>query len=287
MVSIDPYINETTRFAHVILPPTSPLERSHYDAALANFAVRNIAKYSPPLFERAADARHDWEICLGLWTRMRVPRLLRAATDFALGKLGPEGIIDAALRIGPHRLTLAKLRAAPHGLDLGPLEPRLPERLNTRDRAVHLAPRVFLDDVPRLAARFATPPNGLVMIGRRDLRSNNSWMHNSERLVKGPARCTLLVHPADAAARGLVDGATAKVSTATGAIELPVETTDSMMPGVVSVPHGWGHARKGVKLRVAAKSPGVSINDVIDPSRVDELSGTSALSGQPVEVTPA
>jgi anaerobic selenocysteine-containing dehydrogenase len=287
MVSIDPYVNETTRFAHVILPPTSPLERSHYDAALAAFAVRNIAKYSPPLFARGDDQRHDWEICLGLWTRMRVPGLVRWPVDKLLGKLGPEGIIDAALRFGPHRLSLAKLRAAPHGLDLGPLEPRLPKRLGTRDRAVHLAPRVYLDDLTRLAKRYAAPSSGLVMIGRRDLRSNNSWMHNSERLVKGPARCTLLVHPDDAAARGLADGGTAKVSTATGSIELPVETTDTMMPGVVSVPHGWGHGRAGVKLRVAARTPGVSINDVIDPARIDELSGTSALSGQPVEVTRA
>jgi anaerobic selenocysteine-containing dehydrogenase len=287
MVSIDPYINETTRLAHVILPPTSPLERSHYDAALAAFSVRNIAKYSPPLFERAHDARHDWEICLALWTRMRIPGPLRGVAGKVLGKIGPEGIIDAALRIGPHRLTLGKLRAAPHGLDLGALEPRLPKRLGTKDRAVHLAPHVYLDDLARLATRYAKEPRGLVMIGRRDLRSNNSWMHNSERLVKGPARCTLLVHPDDAAARGLVDGANAKVSTATGAIELPVETTDAMMPGVVSVPHGWGHGRAGVKLRVAAKAPGVSINDIIDPARVDELSGTSALSGQPVEVSRA
>ena len=283
MVSIDPYINETTRLAHVILPPTGPLQRSHYDAALAAFSVRNIAKYSPPLFPRRADQRHDWEICLGLWTRMKVPAMLRGLTDTVLGKLGPEAIVDAALRVGPHKLSLGKLERAPHGLDLGPLEPRLPARLGTRDKAVHLAPSVFLADIARLAAR--PTPQGLVMIGRRDLRSNNSWMHNSARLVKGPPRCTILVHPDDAAARGLVDGGTAKVTTATGAIELPVETTDAMMPGVVSVPHGWGHARKGVKLSVAATAPGVSINDIIDPARVDELSGTSALSGQPVEVS--
>jgi anaerobic selenocysteine-containing dehydrogenase len=285
MVSIDPYINETTRFAHVILPPTSPLERSHYDVALALFAVRNTAKYSPPLFERAADQRHDWEICLGLWTRLQVPRLARAVAGKLLGWLGPETVLDAGLRAGPHRLSLAKLKAAPHGLDLGPLEPRLPKRLDTADGKVHLAPRVFLDDLGRLEAK--AQPKGLVMIGRRDLRSNNSWMHNSERLVKGPTRCTLLVHPDDAAARGLTDGALARVTSTTGAIELPVETTDTMMPGVVSVPHGWGHGRAGVKLSVAAKAPGVSINDVIDPSRVDELSGTAALTGQPVEVTRA
>jgi anaerobic selenocysteine-containing dehydrogenase len=284
MVSIDPYMNETTRLAHVILPPASALERSHYDAALAAVSVRNVAKYSPPVFERSADARHDWEIAIGLWTRLVLPRLARRATEAVLGRLGPESIIDAALRIGPHKLSLAKLRAAPHGIDLGPLEPRLPRRLNTRDRKVELASHVYLADLPRLDR---TTPTGLVMIGRRHLRSNNSWLHNSERLVKGPPRCTLLVHPDDAAARGLANGSTARVSTASGTIELPVEVTDSMMPGVVSVPHGWGHGKAGVRLSVASRVPGASINDVIDPARIDTLSGTSALSGQPVEVTPA
>jgi len=304
MVSIDPYINETTRFAHVILPPTSPLERSHYDAALNAFAVRNIAKYSPPLFERGADERHDWEIMAGLFTRLKLPgdpgagrgsRLLHLgsrATEKLLGKLGPEAIIDIALRTGPYglrrgrkALSLAKLRDQPHGVDLGPLESRLPGRLGTRDRKVNVAPKVYLDDLMRLARRFAQPDTGLVMIGRRHLRSNNSWMHNSERLVKGPPRCTLMIHPDDAAQRGLVDGGTARVASTKGAIELQVEITDTMMPGVVSVPHGWGHGRRGVKLRVAASVPGASVNDVIDSSRIDELSGTSALTGQPVEVT--
>jgi len=285
MMSIDPYLNETTRFAHVILPPTSPLERSHYDVALAAFSVRNVAKYSPPMFPRAADARHDWEICIGLWTRLaQVPRLARAAVERALAKLGPEAIIDVGLRLGPYKLSMAKLRAAPHGLDLGSLVPRLPHRLGTRDRKIELAPQVYLDDLPRLARSRA---DRLVMIGRRDLRSNNSWLHNSERLVKGPPRCTLLVHPDDAAARGLADGAIARVATEAGTIELPVEITDAMMPGVVSVPHGWGHGRAGARLSVAARVPGASVNDIIDPARVDALSGTSALSGQPVEVTPA
>lgn len=282
MVSIDPYLNETTRFAHVILPPTSPLERSHYDVALAAFSVRNIAKYSPPLFERAADQRHDWEIYAALWARLKLPAGSWLA-ERALGKLGPEAILDLGLRIGPHRLSLKKLVADPHGLDLGALEPRFPKRLGTRDKKVQLAPKVYLDDLPRLERAGA--PQGLVMIGRRHLRSNNSWLHNSERLVKGPPRCTVMMHPADAAARGLSDGATAKVASARGTIELPVEITDAMMPGVVSVPHGWGHGRKGVRLRVASSVPGASINDVIDPERIDALSGTSALSGQPVEVS--
>jgi len=291
MVSIDPYINETTRFAHVILPPTSPLERSHYDAALNAFAVRNIAKYTPPLFERAADARHDWEICAALWTRLSAVRRLgrgRKLVDRAIARLGPEAILEVALRAGPHRLSLAKLREAPHGIDLGALEPRLPERLGHKDRQVHLAPPELVADLARLEKRHATPSNGsLVLIGRRHLRSNNSWMHNSERLVKGPERCTLLIHPDDAAARGLVDGGRAKVSTRAGAIELPVEVSDAMMRGVVSIPHGWGHTRKDTRLRVASAHAGASINDVIDPAVIDELSGTSALTGQTVEVARA
>jgi anaerobic selenocysteine-containing dehydrogenase len=295
MVSIDPYLNETTRFAHVILPPTSPLERSHYDAALFAFAVRNVAKYSPPLFPRAADERHDWEICMGLLARLRVPSIARALAERVLGKLGPEPVIDLALRSGPHGvlkkglqgLTLAKLRSQPHGIDLGPLVPRLPGRLSTPAKKLQLAPAIYINDLARLDRSVAATRDALVMIGRRHLRSNNSWMHNSERLVKGPARCTVMIHPDDARARGLVDGGQARVATASGAIEVPVEVTDEIMPGVVSVPHGWGHARRGVQLRVATKVPGASVNDILDPTRIDELTGTSALTGQPVEVTPA
>lgn len=295
MVSIDPYMNETTRLAHVILPPTSALERSHYDVALNAFAVRNIAKYSPPLFERGANERHDWEICLGLMTRLRLPSAARGLAEKVLGKLGPEAILEIALRTGPwgvvrrgwKGLSLGKLRREPHGIDLGALESRLPARLATRDKKLHLAPDIYVRDLPRLEARYAAPARELVMIGRRHLRSNNSWMHNSERLVKGPPRCTLMIHPDDAAQRGLADGGQAKVATHVGAIVVPVEVTDTMMPGVVSVPHGWGHGRSGVRLSIASQVPGESVNDVIDPARIDALTGTSALSGQPVEVTPA
>jgi len=282
MVSVDPYLNATTRLAHVILPPTSVLERSHYDVALAAFSVRNVAKYSAPVFARGPDQRHDWEIYAELFARLKLPIGARLAAK-AISAVGPEGVLAAALRIGPHKLTMAQLRDAPHGIDLGPLQPRLPERLGTKDKQVDVAPQVYLDDLPRLER--AAQPAGLVMIGRRHLRSNNSWLHNSERLVKGPVRCTVLMHPDDAAQRGLADGATAKVTTGRGSIELPVEITDAMMKGVVSVPHGWGHAREGVRLRVATSVPGASINDIIDPARVDALSGTSALSGQPVEVS--
>lgn len=288
MVSIDPYMNATTRLADVILPPASVLERSHYDAALNAFAVRNVAKYAPPTFARPAHARHDWEICLALWRRLGAASKLGPAgrlVERVLGKLGPEAIVDLALRAGPHRLSLNKLRVAPHGLDLGPLEPRLPGRLRTADHKVHLAPAAYLADLARLTAHHAAAPaTGLILIGRRHLRSNNSWMHNSERLTKGPARCTLLIHPDDAAARGLAEGGIAKVSTARGAIDLPIEISDAIMPGVVSVPHGWGHGRAGIRLRVASATPGESVNDILDPALIDELSGTSALTGQRVDV---
>jgi anaerobic selenocysteine-containing dehydrogenase len=293
MVSIDPYLNETTRLAHVILPPTSSLERAHYDLALGAFAVRNVAKYSPPLFPRAADERHDWEICLALLARLELPALGRGLAERLLGKLGPEAVLEVALRTGPHGLrrgraglSLARLRAAPHGIDLGPLESRLPKRLATKDKKVHLAPALYLADATRLA-KLETRDASLLMIGRRHLRSNNSWMHNSERLVKGPPRCTLMIHPDDAAVRGLVDGGQARVRSASARAEvitLPVEVTDTVMPGVVSVPHGWGHGRPGVRLQVAATVPGVNVNSVIDPARIDTLTGTSALTGQPVEV---
>jgi anaerobic selenocysteine-containing dehydrogenase len=279
----------------VILPPTSVLGRTHYDAALFALAVRNVAKYSDALFPRGAEERHDWEICLGLLTRLQLPALGRGLVERLLGKLTPEAIVDLSLRTGPYGvlkkglqgLSLAKLRQHPHGIDLGALEPRLPKRLATHDKKIQLAPALYINDLPRLDKVFAEPPSELVMIGRRHLRSNNSWMHNSERLVKGPPRCTLMIHPDDAAARGVVDGGNARIATATGAIEVPVEVTDSIMRGVVSVPHGWGHNRRGAKLRVAETAPGASVNDVIDPARIDALTGTSALTGQPVEITPA
>jgi anaerobic selenocysteine-containing dehydrogenase len=214
-------------------------------------------------------------------------RLGRAARwiERLAGKLGPEAILELALWLGPHDLSLARLKAAPHGIDLGPLERRLPQRLRTPDRRIELAPAAYLNDLARLD-RLA-PADGLVLIGRRHLRSNNSWMHNSARLVKGPERCTLMIHPDDAARRSIVDGGLANVAIRERSIVVPVEVTDGIMPGVVSIPHGWGHGRAGVAMRVAAAHPGQSVNDILDPAVSDELSGTSALSGQRVEVTRA
>lgn len=300
LVCVDPYLNETTRHADVILPPTSPLQRSHFDLALLSYAVRNGAKYAPAVFPKGDDERHDWEICLELLTRLGLPGFgLGAFGPLAgkvlapvLKKLGPEGILDLALRAGPHGLrkgrhglSLKRLRAEPHGVDLGPLERRLPERLRTRTGRVDAAPPRIIADLGRLRAKLAEPAPGLVLIGRRQLRSNNSWCHNSQRLVKGKPRCTLLVHPQDAAARGLVDGDLATLTSRVGEVSVPVEVSDAMMPGVVSLPHGWGHGREGTRLRVAAQVPGVSANDVTDDAFYDALSGNAAFSGVAVELT--
>ncbi len=297
MVSVDFYLNETTRLAHLVLPPTFALERDHYDLVFHLLAVRNTAKYSPPLFAKPAGALHDWEILLELATRLeaaRGRRLRAAMTRLALRRLGPTGIVAGLLRAGPfgagwrpwsRGLTLGRLRRATHGLDLGPLEPCLPERLYTEDRRLRLAPERFLRDLERL--KLGAPPRGLVLVGRRDLRSNNSWMHNCERLVKGRDRCSLLMHPEDAAARGLVQGQRVTVASRVSQVEVPVEVSDAMRPGVVSLPHGFGHRREGVRLRVAEAHAGASANDLNDDARVDALCGTAAFSGTPVEVTAA
>jgi anaerobic selenocysteine-containing dehydrogenase len=294
MVSIDPYLNETTRHAHVILPPTSGLEHDHYGVALHVLAVRNTAKWSPPLFERSADRRHDWEIFAELTGRLggvsALERVAARASRRLLLRLPPERFLDFALRIGPHRLSLKQLKRSPHGVDLGPLEPCLPARLYTPDRRIDLAPEVFVRDVGRLRGHLESTrraaADGLVLIGRRDLLSHNSWMHNVPRLMKGPTRCTLRVNPADAARLHLADGGRVAVRSAAGSIVADLEVSDEMMPGVVSLPHGWGHTRPGVRLRVAAARAGASINDVTDEQFVDRLTGNIAFSGVPVEVTP-
>jgi anaerobic selenocysteine-containing dehydrogenase len=324
MVSVDIYVNETTRHAHLILPPTSPLERSHYDVALAGFAVRNVAKYSPPLFAKPADALHDHEILSELTRRLRPPAgsaggsAARVGKDVLARRLGPDGVLDWMLKTGrygqpnsgglgllarlprfaaleqlmsapdrrPLGINLARLRREPNGVDLGPLEPAFPRRLATPNGRLALAPALFLDDLPRAAAALREPVPSLQLIGRRHVRSNNSWLHNSQRLVKGKPRCTLLIHPDDAAARGIADGASVTVRSRVGQVRVAAELTTAMQPGVVSLPHGWGHARPGVQLSVASAHAGVSINDLIDDRRIDLLTGTAVLNGTPVEVTP-
>ena len=290
MVSIDLYRNETTRHADLILPTSFGFERDHYDLVFYVLAVRNSARYAEALQAAPPGVRSDFDVLLDLarsvqahggGRRDRRQRLVLAAQRL----LGPRRILDLLLRFGPHGLSLSKLRAQPHGIDLGPLKPQLPGRLQTRDKRVRLAPRPFLDDLARLDQALAQRTNGLVLIGRRSLRSNNSWMHNSERLVKGPVACTLLMHPDDAAARGLTNGAQVAVSSRVGRVEAPLAVTADVARGVVSLPHGWGHGRAGTAGSVAAAHAGVSLNDLTDEQRVDALSGNAALSGVEVTVT--
>jgi anaerobic selenocysteine-containing dehydrogenase len=290
VVSIDPYLNETTRHAHVLLPPAPPLSRGHYDLALYAFAVRNVAKYAEPVIERESLARHDWEIVADLSARMFVPRLLRTPALRALQALCPERILDLMLRLGPHRLSLAKLRQAPHGVDLGPLEPgRIARSIGTADGQIDIAPADFMREArDRLLADVMIDTNGdLLLIGRRQLRNNNSWLHNSHRLVKGKPRCTLLIHPQDATTRDLANGDVARLESKAGSLTVAVEVTDTILPGVVSLPHGWGHDRAGIRLTVARDFPGTSVNDVTSELDVDTLSGTAAFNGVAVHVSRA
>jgi anaerobic selenocysteine-containing dehydrogenase len=292
MVAIDVYLNETTRHADLILPPTFGLEHEHYPVIFHGIAVRNTAHYSPALLDKPQDARHDWEILTGLTERIaraqgRAGRAARIKA-WLTGKLGPRRLLALMLRFGPYKLALSQLEAAAHGIDLGPLEPRLPGVLHERTK-IALVPELVRRDLPRLEQRLErrapAGPNGLVLISRRTLRSNNSWMHNSERLVSGRHRCVLLIHPEDAASRGLADGARAVLKSRTGEIVVPVAISDEIMPGVVSLPHGWGHGRPGTRLAVASAHAGASVNDVTDETRIDPLSGAAALSGVPVTVS--
>jgi anaerobic selenocysteine-containing dehydrogenase len=278
-----------------------PLEREHYDLALHAFAVRNTARWSEPMFAPGDDQRTDWAILAGIARRLLrrgdgLDGLRDRVAGLAEQAVTPRRVVDALLRLGPYGyrrglregLTLEKVIAAPHGLDLGPLTRVLPGRLRTADGRVRLAPREFLGDVPRLReamVRWAKQsPEALVLTGRRELRSNNSWCHNSLRLVKGPARCTLRMHPDDARPRGITAGDRVRVSSRAGSVVAPVELSDEMMPGVVSLPHGWGHDRPGIRLSVAAAHPGVSLNDVTDAEEIDALAGTASLTGVAVEV---
>lgn len=287
MVSVDLYKNETTRHADIILPPTFGLEREHYDMVLYAFAVRNVARYAEPVFAPRGETRNDWDILSDL--ALRVVRRRKGAKALGARMLlrsaraaGSSRILDGMLRLGPHRLSLEKLRKSPHGLDLGALVPRLRELLG--ERRIEIAPRVFLEDLARLTASIAveSPKDELRLIGRRSLRSNNSWMHNSDRLTKGPSGCTLLMHPDDARARGVSDGQDVVLRSRTGMVRVAATVSDEVAPGVVSLPHGWGHAR--ADLRVARERAGVSVNDVTDETFVDTLTGTAAFSGVPVTV---
>ena len=292
-VAIDFYINATTRHAHVILPPTAGLERPHYDLIFHALAIRNTAKWSPAVLPAAPDARADWEILAELTHRLTrgslMARVKSWATLRAMRRMGLRGMMQKALertRYGA-KAQFAALEQAPHGVDLGPLTSMLPARLQTADKRIVLAPELMLNDLARartLLRERSDSRDALQLISRRDLRSNNSWMANSERLVRGKRRCALLMHPSDAAARGLADGAPVTVRARVGAVDAELDVTDRMMPGVVCLPHGWGHQRTGVKMRVASAHGGVSVNDLTDDARVDAASGNAAFSGTMVHV---
>ncbi len=324
MVSIDLYRNETSRNADVILPAAPPLQRSHYDLAFYGLAVRNVANYSPAILPNEL-GMYEWEVLCKLAAIVNGQGDGIAAAivdDFAFGtylqhmladakspihgrdmseimemigeRTGPERFLDLMLRAGPYGdrfgadaagLTLEKLERSPHGIDLGPLEPRLPEALCTPDEKVHLAPQPIIDDLTRLDASIGHS-NGMLLVGRRHIRSNNSWMHNIEVLVKGKDRCTLLINPEDATRLGIDDGGKAQVLSAAGKVVATAEVTEDIMSGVVSLPHGWGHDRQGMQMSVAADRPGVGSNILSDETDIDPLSGNATLNAIPVTVSP-
>jgi anaerobic selenocysteine-containing dehydrogenase len=327
MVSVDIYLNETTRYANVILPPPPVLARSHYDLALYQLAVHNVAHYSPPVIEREPGTSDEWELFLrlagilagqgpdadlGTLDDLVVTTLIqreiatsgstienREASELLEAlhpRRGPERLLDFLLRSGPYGdafgsqdgISLATLETHPHGVDLGPLEPRIPEVLRTPSGKIEIAPQLIVEDVERLHVAFeqglARDNGHLLLIGRRDLRSNNSWMHNLHVLTKGKERCTLHMHPDDASLLGLADGEVASVVSRVGKVEVPIEITDSIMRGVVSIPHGWGHGLSGTKTRIASEHAGVNTNILSDAVEVDPLSGNAVLNGIPVSV---
>jgi anaerobic selenocysteine-containing dehydrogenase len=289
MVAVDIFINETTQHANIILPPTTGLEVAHYDVVFHNLAVRNTAKYSEPLFEKDNNQRHDWEIFEELKNRMTLPE----GAEIPAPK-NPEEKLELAMKFGPYGkdgLTLQKLKDNPHGEDLGALRPCINERLLTDNQAINLIPEIIIKDLVRvkenaeqLLAETKDSIFDLQLIGRRHLRSNNSWMHNAERLIKGRERCTLMIHPETAAIRGIVNQEKVQIESRVGMVEIAVEITDEIMPNVVSIPHGFGHARKGVQLDIATAHAGVSLNDLTDELLIDELTGNSAFSGVPVRI---
>ena len=325
MVSVDPYLNETTRHADVILPPPPASYAPHFDIALSGVAVRSTARYSPPVFDLPAGRPGEVEILCRLALRLMGlgadadPGLVdeqvigtmlgkevadphSPVTGRTVGELtamlppgpGHERRLDMMLRLGPFGdafganpggLNLQRLKDNPHGIDLGALTPRIPEVLRTPSGTIELAPEPILADLPRLHATLGSDDGGFLLIGRRHLRSNNSWMHNLPALNGGSNRCTLQIHPEDAARLGITD--TAIVTGPGGELEVPVEITERIRPGVVSLPHGWGHDVPGTRMSVATRRPGVNVNSLLDSSLLDPLSGTSVLNGVPVQVGPA
>lgn len=287
MVSIDIYINETTRHANIILPTTTGLETEHYDVVFHSLAVRNTAKFSEALFEPEDGQMHDWQILRELRIRMEEGSGRGGRPDI-FTRFSPAQLIDLGLKYGPHNVRVRNLRDNPHGEDLGALTSVIPQRLI--DKRIYLAPDEIIADVPRLQAELSSQIEAsadgfdLLLIGRRHVRSNNSWMHNVKRLVRGKNRCTMMMNPDDAEKYALSEGDCVTVQSRVGQVDIPVEITEKMMQGVVSIPHGFGHNRKDIQLDVASEYAGVSINDLTDDQRIDELTGNAAFSGVPVRV---
>ena len=321
MLSFDIYLNETTRHADVILPGPSPLEDMHYDVAFQQFAYRNFTRYSAPVFPLPEGRPAEWQMLLRLMGLLQGVSTSQSSDPAALSKLddalfaddvgrnagqnaqailaasahlsGPDRLIDFAMRRGPYGdrygqhpegLNLVKVKAAPNGIDLGPLQSGLPALLRTPSGKIELANPSLLNDLARLAAVMDQPVPELMIVGRRQVRSNNSWMHNLPVLAKGPFRCTALLHPTDAARYGVQDGASVELRTASGEITAEVEFSDEMMPGVISLPHGWGHDLPGSQMQVASLRPGVNLNTLLNENLRDPLSGNAVLSGIPVQM---
>ena len=291
VAAVDFYVNETTRHAAVILPPTSALERDHYDLVFHTLAVRNTARFTPAVLPKPEGALEDWEIFreIALRTAKRVgarTSLRKRLVTAGRLRLSPRRTVDLLLRTDRARLSLRALRKHPAGVDLGPLRPALPDRLMTRDQRIDAAPRLVLDDLSRVEEALAAGPGvgELRLVGRRHQRDCNSWMHNTERLTRGRARHHLLMHPEDLAERGIADGTTVTVTSRVGTVEVEVRASEDMMPGVVSLPHGYGHQRDGVLLGNATTVPGPSVNDLTDPGELDAVSGNAVLNGVPVTV---
>jgi anaerobic selenocysteine-containing dehydrogenase len=319
-VALDIYINETTRHADYILPSTTQLEHSNYDFLFSAFAQRNYAHYSPQVFAKEEGALDQFEIFLELLARMNgmqssdldaimldgmVDTVLQSPALEGLDKArvlaasahheGGERLLDILLRVGPHGdrfdvdsdgLNLDRVKAHPHGLDLGPLQPNVLQYfINTEGGAIRLLHPLLEADIERLRGSLEEAVPELVLIGRRHIRDMNSWLHNLPNYARGANRCTLMMHPQDAASRGIKDGGEVNITSAVGSLRVPVEFHDGLMPGVVSLPHGFGHRYAGTRQSVASSQlPGVSANDLVDDQHLDQPSGTSVVNGVAVEV---
>ena len=297
MVSIDFYINESSRHANIILPPTSTLERPHYNLAFHTLAVRNTAKFTEELFKPEKDARSDMQIFVELWSRLQPSGIINKLKTWLIKrkiyKIAESGIVDLGLKNGPYPdIDIDKLKQSKHGIDLGALEPCLPDRLFTVDKQINLLPEAIKSDLKRMSDSFqqkttANKEFDLQLIGRRDPRTNNSWMHNSYRLVKGKNRCIAHIHPNDAQTHNLTNGDIIKVSSKITSLSIPVLVTENIKTGVVSIPHGWGHVFADTEIQIAKKHAGVNINKLMDETEIDELSGNAVLAGVAIKIEKA